>query len=105
MKGLMISVAALALMAGPALAQMSSSTTETTTTKTEAAPMVSAPIIVVPAPAPAPSVTEESGTSYESHKVTHSDNGADRVDSSSDKYVAPDGSTSTSKKVIEQDIH
>ncbi len=103
MKRLMISVAALALMAGPALAQTSSSTTETTTTKTEAAPMVSAPIVVVPAPAP--SVTEQSGTSYESHKVTHSDDGTDRVDSSSDKYVAPDGSTSTSKKVIEQDIH
>jgi hypothetical protein len=94
----MISVAALALMAGPALAQMSSSTTESTKTQTESAPMMSAP--TMPAP-----TSEQSGGTYESHKVTHSDNGADRVDSSSDKYVAPDGSTSTSKKVIEQDIH
>ena len=99
MKRLMISVAALALMAGPALAQTSSSTTETTKTITESAPIVSAPIM------PVPNATEQSGTSYESHKVTHSDNGTDRVDSRSDKYVAPDGSTSTTKKVIEQDIH
>jgi hypothetical protein len=96
MKRLMISAAVLALMAGPALAQMSSSTTETSKTVTESAPVMSAPL--VPAP-------EQPSTTYEKHTVTHSENGDERVDRSSDKYVAPDGSTTTTKKVIEQDVH
>jgi hypothetical protein len=86
MKRFLTSVAVLALLSAPAFAQSSSSTT-TETTRT------------VDTPTPAPVQTS---TSSASSTVTHSDNGIVRTDSDTEKYVAPDGSTSTTSKVIEK---
>jgi hypothetical protein len=45
---------------------------------------------------------QQSSTSYQSRTVTHSDNGVDRSDSVQEKQVAPDGTTRTMNKTIEQ---
>lgn len=86
MKRFLMSAAVLALLAAPAFAQSSSSTT-TETTRT----------VDVPTPPPV-----QSSTSYDSRTVTHANDGTQSTDSTTEKYVAPDGSTSTTSKVIEQ---
>ena len=86
MKKFLASAAVLALLAAPALAQSASSTT-TETTRT----------IDTSTPPPV-----QSSTTYDSKSVTHSDNGEARTDSSTEKHISPDGSTSTTSKVIEQ---
>jgi hypothetical protein len=91
MKRFLMSASALVLLAAPALADSSvSTTTETTRTAT------------VPDPVPPPT---QSTTTYGSSTVTHKDDGLKRTDSTSDTYIAPDGSTSSKTKVIEQEKH
>jgi len=88
-------------VAAPAFAQSETTTSETTRT-------VTAPVAPPPPPpmmAPVPIVPQEqSGSSYEQHSVTHSVDGPNRVDSRSDKYIGPDGSSSSSSKTIEQEV-
>jgi hypothetical protein len=91
MKRFLISASVLALLTAPALADSSvNTTTETTRTVT--------------APDPVPPAAQ-STTTYGSSTVTHQDDGFKRTDTRSDTYVAPDGSTSSSSKVIEQEKH
>jgi hypothetical protein len=94
MNRFLIAAAALSLLAGPALAQ-SDTTTETTRTITAPAPLYPVP----------PAAPVDSSSSYKSSTVTHSDNGYERKDTSATKEIAPDGSTSTTHKVIEQETH
>jgi hypothetical protein len=96
MTKLLVTAAGIALLALPAFAQSSVTTTETTTQQTTQ-PM---PAPMPPMPAPPP---EASGSSYESHTVTHSDNGVTQTDKSTDKYVAPDGTVQERKVIQQQD--
>jgi hypothetical protein len=91
MKGFLLSASVLVLLAAPAMADSSVNTT-TETTRTVTAPD--------PVPPPATSTT-----TYGSSTVKHTDDGLKRTDSRSDTYIAPDGSTSTKTKVIEQEKH
>jgi opacity protein-like surface antigen len=91
MKRFLMWASVLVLLAAPAMADSSVSTT-TETTRTA----------VVPVPVPPPA---ESTTTYGSSTVTHKDDGIKRTDTRSDTYIAPDGSTSSKTKVIEQEKH
>lgn len=97
---MMVTTAAFTLIAAPVFAQSSTVTTETTRTTEVPAPV---PLLPPDPPAPVLMVPGQSSSSYESHSVTHSDNGVQRTDSRTEKYIAPDGTVHTRNVVTQQD--
>jgi hypothetical protein len=111
MKRILMSAAALSLLAASAFAQGAmTTTTESTQWSSSPAPMpmpLPPPIVAVPVQ-PAPvyemrTVVEPDSSSYSTRTVSHLDNGVARTDSTTEKYIGPDGSSRTVTRTVEQD--
>jgi len=114
MRRVLMSAAALSLLAAPAFAQAAMTTTsETTQWSSSPAAVVPQPMVIVPAqpvvvPAQPSPVYEqrtviEPAPAYSTRTVSHSENGVARTDSTTEKYYGPDGSSRTVTRTVEQD--